>query len=369
MAEEDERAGLDAAVHRADDRAGRDPGIGQVAGDRGAGLFRAGLNAGGPGDLAARQLNARLAVQHGVKHQQALTRFAARGVRGSQPLDQRDAVGAGRDIARVGQAERRVARIGVGERVEVDAAIGAGDGSGAGRSAEAVQGLLQTVDQDVVAARGVRGVGIGDRHVIADGIRQLADEARRDAEHLEITAGGIAAEAALTRPSARAQGAEQGQGGVVGDADQGAQTGLSQGDIEAWVRAGHSEHAHAAGAIGPGGRRIARRAAAVRGVGLGVEAFDVEACGVAQVEIDLGIGLIAVLILNQVVEGHIGEIAGRRGAGVADKAAHRRAAAVAGDAGDRGRALARQEGRGLPQDRPARRVGQIGLIGPAAVRG
>ncbi len=88
----------------------------------------------------------------------------------------------------------------------------------------------------------------------------------------------------------------------------------------------------------------------------------------AQVDVGLGEDMVALLILDQVVEGDVGEVAGGRRSAEAGEATDRGAVGVALDpCGRRARGAERQESRRLAQDRPSGGVVEIGREGEVAI--
>ena len=75
---------------------------------------------------------------------------------------------------------------------------------------------------------------------------------------LPLMAIALATQTIFTSTSASTKGAEEGQGRVVGHADQGTQTCLGQGGIEAWIGVRNREDTDAARTVWTRGRREAR---------------------------------------------------------------------------------------------------------------
>ena len=186
-------------------RAGIDPHVLERAAQRRLEVGGPVLAAGRPADGAARQLDAEFAVEDQIDHEQILP-LTGLGAPLEQPVEQIDAVGVGRDVAGVGRSDRGVAGVAVGERVEPEAAVGAGGVGAAVGAAQAIQSPLEAVDEDVGRVLAVLGVGVGDAQGVADAReRKFAAQARRDPKEVVVAVTDLAA-VVIERVAAGSQG-------------------------------------------------------------------------------------------------------------------------------------------------------------------
>ena len=218
------------------------------------------------------------------------------------------------NIGRVRQAQRRIARRGIDERVEVEATIGPRGSARAVLPTEAVQCALQTIADDIVGEGRARTVDVRARGLQRQGVRQLDVEAARNAPRI-VDRLPLAGAARVERIAAQCEGPEQHDGREHRGKQarrRSRREGLLKVSGVAGVAGRHGEGARATRAIGALGDRIAGRIAQFEQLRMGIERLRHEADLVRKIGGELAIDLVAIFLFDQVHEGDVAVAADRQ---------------------------------------------------------